>query len=122
MFNFSNYVNLNGMYFYEQTAWRIRMAENVGTGETKENDGTETQREAAEKGGKVWWNLSNPRYSIMFWINFELHVHVLFLLLQFIIIDQLKISLALKQEHLIYTIYMKRNTTVYVVKRNNVNE
>lgn len=29
---------------------------------------------------------------------------------QFIIIDQLKISLALKQEHLIYTIYMKRNT------------
>lgn len=53
MFNFSNYENLNGMYFYEQTAWRIRMAENVGTGETKENDGTETQREAAEKGGKV---------------------------------------------------------------------
>lgn len=29
------------------------MAETVGTGETKENDGTEAQREAAQKGGEV---------------------------------------------------------------------
>lgn len=60
------------------------MAETVGTGETKENDGTEAQREAAQKGGEVWWNLSNPRYSIMLnrvWIAYTIFTATNLLLL-----------------------------------------
>ena len=53
---------LNWVFLYlAWTAGRIRVAEVIRLGETEENDGTEAERETAEEGGEVWWNLTDPR-------------------------------------------------------------